>query len=120
MGYRSDVAVIITAENEENFKKYLEELKTDKLLKELLDYGEITDNGVDGIRLRWDNIKWYNSLHTFPEIDAFEDWLLKIAEDEGTSYHFVRIGEELDDVEERVEGDPIYWVYITRTLEPEF
>ena len=120
MSYRSNVAIMITAENKDNFKKYLEELKTDKLLKELVLCGEISDNGVDGIRLSWENIKWYNTFGTYPEINAFEDWLDKIIEDDATSYHFIRIGEDLEDIEERVEGDPKYWVYITRKLETEF
>lgn len=120
MGYRSDVAVMITAENKENFKKYLEELKNDPLLKQLVSYGKMADNGRDGIRLNWESIKWYDTFGTFPEINAFEEWLDKIVEDEETSYHFVRIGEDLEDVEENIEGDPKYWVYITRQLTPEF
>jgi hypothetical protein len=123
MGYRSNVTTVITVENKKNFKKYLKELKElkdDESMKELIDDAEFTDNGVDGIRLSWESIKWYNCLGSYPEIIAFENWLDKIAEDEDTSYHFVRIGEDLDDVEERIEGDPKYWVYIERRLETDF
>ena len=115
MGYRSDVAVIITAENKDNFKRYVEELKS----MQTGDFAdEIKDNGVDGIRISFSDIKWYRDFG-FEEIDEFEEWLDKIEED-GESYHFVRIGEDLDDVEENIVGDPKYWVYIERKLEPEF
>ena len=118
MGYRSNVAVVITAENK--FKKYLEELKTNEVMRPLIEEADFADNGEDGIRLSWSSIKWYNYLGTYPEIIAFEEWLDKITEDEGTSYHFVRVGEELDDIEEKIEGDPKYWIYIERQLSPEF
>lgn len=119
MGYRSEVMVAITVENEDNFKKYLEELKDNRFFH-LIDGDTISTNGKDGIKLHWPSIKWYNTFGSYPEINEFESWLDEIVEDEGTSYHFIRVGEELEDVEERIEGDPNYWVYIDRSLSADF
>jgi len=119
MGYRSNVAVMITAENKENFNRYLKELKEseDEALQSIIEDSDMADNGEDAIRLNWEDVKWYED---YEDVGAFEDWLESITGDEGTSYHFVRIGEDLDDIEERIEGDPNYWVYIERQLSTDF
>lgn len=113
MGYRSDVAVVITVERKESFELILNELNAMELVKK---YGSISDNGVDGICIKWESIKWYTGFMGYDEINAFVKWLSKEAEEENISYHFIRIGEDVSDIEEKVEGEPLYWAYVERSI----
>ena len=60
MGYRSEAAVVITAQEKKHFDKYLNELKELELVK---DADEFTNNEKDCIALKWNYVKWYDDWY---------------------------------------------------------
>ena len=109
MGYRSDVIFACTADA---VPILLAEVGKSAALKEFLfadaDEKLLGDYDSEGSYLfRWDCIKWYGS---YPPIRAFNQMIGKIVEKAGDeAYRWVRIGEELDDVEIKGYGfDPLY------------
>jgi hypothetical protein len=94
MGYYSDVAVGMSAEN---FKLLWEKEK--ELVDEqgsILDMmSEFIDRPEDGtVVMIWHYFKWYGEL-----VKRIEKFLDEIDE-RNESYYFLRIGEDLDDIEE--------------------
>lgn len=60
----------------------------------MLEIADIKEhNGV--ICLRWDWLKWYSE---FSEVQAIEEFLVKLS-DEDKPYKFIRIGEDIEDIE---------------------
>ena len=94
MGYRSDVYLkttkdgyreldrIIRDRNEEGYRLFT---SPDKLLLD-----------GDGVTMEWNYIKWYDG---YDEIDTIDDAINSISDK--YPVHFVRIGEDMDDIEER-------------------
>tara|TARA_B100000927_G_scaffold198582_1_gene160546 strand:- start:253 stop:621 length:369 start_codon:yes stop_codon:yes gene_type:complete len=115
MGYRSDVGFAC----DPIIKQVIETMgEWDSEFKELLDYGEDLADGHDQGRYRWESVKWYES---FPDVQVVENIMSMcdncdingLAYD---SYGFIRIGEELDDVE--MKGDTCAFdLYINRSLD---
>ena len=117
MGYRSDVgwacdpavAEVIGAVLELNPKESNSDLHT------LIDEGRDRHRGFERLdRLYFDHLKWYES---FNDVDMFNR-LMEFLDAYGLEdlYGFVRIGEELDDVEMR--GAPYeHDIYINRSIE---
>ena len=90
----------------------------DKEFKELLDDGEDLADGHDQGRYRWESVKWYES---YPDVSVVQNIMVMcdscdingLAYD---SYGFIRIGEELEDLE--VRGDTCAFdLYINRSLD---
>ena len=110
MSYRSDVMAVITPKTKKTFEKYLSELKNDELLASIVKCGELKVNEETYvIQLYWGYIKWYEE--SFEEVMHFMKWLR-----EKPNYHYIRFGEEHDDVEEEYIGDPEYYIYLHRHL----
>jgi len=96
MGYRSEVAFVISFETKEELDNYLAPRLLDENIK----------NDRDNFsRISWDdasvlyhveNIKWYD---TYPEVQALTK-LYKDTIEAGGSYRFIRVGEEDKDIEE--------------------
>ena len=117
MGYRSDVGFAC----DPIIKQVVETMaEWDEDLKELLNCGEdlATHNGFDQGRWRWESVKWYDS---FPDVQIMEN-IMTMCDNIDTSglcydsYGFVRIGEELDDIE--MKGDPSsFELYVNRSLD---
>ena len=115
MGYRSDVGFAC----DPIVKQVIETIgEWDSEFKELLDYGEDLADGHDQGRYRWESVKWYES---FPDVQIIENIMVMcdncdvngLAYD---SYGFIRIGEELDDVE--MKGDTCAFdLYVNRSLD---
>ena len=115
MGYRSDVGFAC----DPIVKQVIETMgEWDKEFKELLDYGEDLASGHDQGRYRWESVKWYES---YPDVQVIENIMVMcdncdingLAYD---SYGFIRIGEELDDVE--MKGDTCAFdLYVNRSLD---
>jgi hypothetical protein len=116
MGYRSDVVLVMYPEDPKDMpalKLFASENIPDKF--------EEVKRDAPGIpvylRWRWDNVKWYEE---FPEVDAVEDimhrWEDLFWRDDGYHYHyeFIRIGEELEDIESR--GTETNILYVARTI----
>lgn len=101
MGYRSDVGLTLT--KEAVLTLHYKASKMDKnsaayqSVIDMLTYPEKhhtdTDSGAEAYL--WSSLKWY---HGYPEIDFFEE-LMDILDPE--QFLFCRIGENLDDAEER-------------------
>ena len=117
MGYRSDVgwacdpavAEVIDAVLELNPKESNGDLHS------LIDMGRDSHRGQHRVdRLFFEHLKWYEGYH---DIDMFNR-LMEMLDVHGLEdlYGFVRIGEELDDVEMR--GTPYeHDIYINRSIE---
>ena len=118
MGYRSTVALAIDSEIMPAFMAALSQEPAatqmvfshhDTLLKDYC--------GEGNLLVMWDGIKWYES---YPEIAKIEQFIADPSDfgfegEPGEHFKFVRIGEEIDDTEERGCG---FWdVGVRRTIE---
>ena len=68
---------------------------------------------VGGMLFCWGHIKWYDSYEPIQALIDFMDWAE--GEDHEEEFKFIRIGEELDDTEQRGWG--FQEVYVTRSIE---
>ena len=114
MGYRSDVGFAC----DPIIKQVIETMvEWDKELKELIEYGDDLSNDNFG-RWKFESVKWYES---FPDVQVIENIMVMCdnADINGLcydSYGFVRIGEELDDIE--MKGEPATFdLYVDRSLD---
>jgi hypothetical protein len=91
MGYRSDVAAVIYADDSDTVEVERQEHAREKyaVLKVLMN-----------TRFKVDNIKWYEG---YPEIDGFMK-MLDSLEDMGYVYEYLRVGEEPDDIDRKGNG----------------
>ena len=125
MGYRSDVRIITSKKGYDKLRKhvekYLKEKNDDSNLLEDADIRFVTSKGV---LIGWDNIKWYEWCN-WPEIDSILTGLDKL-EKEDYSYRFSRIGEGIDDIDERYydsknrNGEDIPSIDIEREFNDEY
>ena len=120
MGYRSDVTAVFYVSKVEHFpvlKLWLDENFPIKEFDENIRWFD------KGMVFECPDVKWYGS---FPDVKAFEfaaDKFIELCnaeviEDTPTfNYEFVRIGEELDDVEVIREGiDSHYILEVSRNI----
>ena len=115
MGYRSDVGFA----GDPIIKQVIEIVgEWDSEFKELLDYGEDLAEGDAQGRWRFEYAKWYDS---FPDVQIMEN-IMTMCDNVDTSglcydsYGFIRIGEELEDIE--MKGDPsAFDLYVNRSLD---
>ena len=115
MGYRSHVGFAC----DPIIKQVIETIgEWDSEFKELLDYGEDLAEGQTQGRWRFDYAKWYDS---FPDVQIMENIMTMCdnVQHPGLcydSYGFIRIGEDLDDLE--MKGDPsAFDLYVNRSLD---
>lgn len=96
MGYRSEVALKTTTEGYILFKMYNDKIKesVDKPLRGMT----IERTGSGFYKISHNDIKWYES---YKSVENFMDILDKFDEQD-IPYSFIRIGEEIDDIEHRV------------------
>ena len=107
MGYRSDVAIAIHKDLHGDFLTFL---NTEKLMAEIFgdrsDFHLDKDYQAEGHWLFTSNgIKWYTTWDDFADIQMFEKFMDAMDEkfDPSAQYRFLRIGEELEDIEYRGE-----------------
>lgn len=108
MGYRSEVCCLINVPEDykpENFKEL--EQKINEPIKELFNKVYFNEKSI---LLYSSYIKWYDS---YEDIQLFNKFL----EENDCEYHFVRIGEDLEDIEEQYNGDPNIWISIERYVD---
>ena len=119
MGYRSEVILAIDAEIVPALMAAFAKCEeTQKLCTQHVDNLETDYDGKGNWLMRWDHIKWYDS---YPEIamlnnliEALEDddlneFGMKDIDDGNSLFRFVRVGEDMDDNEQRGYGfDNIY------------
>ena len=134
MGYRSEVAYTIRftsdhdEKNKQSFYTFLAEAKSKAATAACFTTPDTpswvfeVDEGQYRINFYADHVKWYES---FPEVQAHEALLNLASEwdnDEDNHAHigyaFVRIGEESNDIEERLsESADWSWVSVGRSIE---
>lgn len=98
MGYYSEVTIRCEEKAFEMFKEAWKkaEMTPDKVLK--------TNDGTEDYIIQWNMVRWDTD---YPEVAAINDVIKKLNElqdpsdtkDEGLGYKFMRIGENLGDVE---------------------
>ena len=120
MGYRSDVAIAIHKDLQGDFLTFL---KSTELMAEI--FGDMSDFELDKDYQgdgHWlftaNSIKWYTNFDDYKDIQVFEDFMDAMEEEEEKreKYRFLRIGEELEDIEYR--GD--WWeseLYVKREIQ---
>lgn len=98
MGYYSEVTIRCEEKAFEMFKEAWRkaEMTPDKVLK--------TNDGTGNYIIQWDMVRWDTD---YPEVAAINDVIKKLNElqdpsdtkDEGLGYKFMRVGENLGDIE---------------------
>ena len=122
MGYRSEVVLAVDKEIAPFFTALLaKEPELERLCRDADQFE--SGYAEDGdFFMYWNSIKWYSS---YPEIAAIEEFINELRGEEESDFpgvenvydrwRFVRIGENMDDMEE--EGGGFYdTVYIQRSL----
>ena len=126
MGYRSNVmAVFYTYDPIEypSIKLFIDENMPELFRGEFEgnDYMSTfeTAKGLRGIKFNIPSVKWYPS---YPEVRQFEQALGKFKElsaevDSKWCCEFVRVGEEVEDIEEHQSYNAENLIYVSRTIE---
>lgn len=110
MGYRSDVSLTI---EKKDFEKLVNKVRqsANKNVKWMFNYAKkfVSDDcETDCITLYWEQAKWYEN---FEEVQFFERFYKNL-----NNYHFVRIGDEDEDICVRSFGNEIGHVAICRRI----
>lgn len=106
MGYRSDIRVMTDIDGFEKMQEIAWELKEEKNLDDWLvlfpKQGQDPDNFFDYYDAQKDYlcfgldwVKWYDN---YQDVALFME-VLKVANDNGAKWQFIRVGEEFGDVE---------------------
>ena len=105
MGYRSEVAIAIHKDLQGEFLTFL---NTEQLMAQI--FGDMSDFHFDKDYLcdaHWlftaSDIKWYASFEEYTDIQMFEKFMDAMDKKfkHETQYRFLRIGEEIEDIEHR-------------------
>jgi len=133
MGYRSDVAYTIRfvsdddTKNKQSFYTFLAEAKSNAATSPCFGDDHWADVEIDETRLRInfaaDNVKWYPSYPSVAcheaLIDLADEWANDESNNSEIAYRFVRVGEEVEDVESKTNGNAATWdwVNVVRAIE---
>ena len=126
MGYRSDVMAVFYTHDITEYPAI--KLVIDENIPEFFrgefegnDYMSTfeTTKGLRGIKFNIPSVKWYPS---YPEVRQFEQALEKFKElsaevDSKWCCEFVRVGEEVEDIEEHQSYNAENLIYVSRTIE---
>ena len=105
MGYRSEVAIAIHKDLQGEFLTFL---NTEELMAQI--FGDMSDFNLDKDYQgegHWlftcNSVKWYTNFDDYKDIQMFEDFMNAMDEkdDHQEKYRFLRIGEEIEDIEYR-------------------
>lgn len=122
MGYYSQVGLCLKRKDMDELKSRLEKLGKDRNeYYSFMDYADVDrvfDEGTEdeAVLMVWDSLKWYPS---YPEVACVEDFLDEInSRDVDDDFSFVRIGEEVDDIETRANYNTgcCDHIYVDRTI----
>jgi hypothetical protein len=123
MGYRSDVhALFYTTKKEdlpllklymeENFPKY-----------EMFELTYIQGKNLWGYEVKYESVKWYDDYEDVKAFTAFKTKYQALIEEQETGkkwkFEFVRIGEELEDVEQE-QHNSSYVLSVSRSIEADY
>jgi hypothetical protein len=126
MGYRSDVmAVFYTYDPNEYpaMKLFIDEHIPEFFRSE--EYMRLFSGGmprhVQGIKFTMNGMKWYPS---YPDVQGFEEAIRKFEKlsDGGDKWlwEFIRVGEEVEDVEEKCCAESENLLYVVRSIECDY
>ena len=122
MGYRSDIRIKTTKNGynaiKREWKKQIQVLNENNIdYYNLMDNIEIFEEHNDIVYIGWDYLKFYKG---YEEVDAIYD-ILEILQKREYPFHFLRIGEEWNDVEEidntETKKGYIGYIKLSRTME---
>lgn len=142
MGYRSDVAIRLELPKGMKSEDVLSKLGefTNNEYTDIFNHiktKNITED-VECILLLAESVKWYSHYHDVKSIELFLNWFEEEIDHNETlldtnkfyireknyhfygAYHFVRIGEDLTDIEEHQYGNLWDWIYIIREIDLNF
>ena len=114
MGYRSEVVLVVGKEVMPQFMVTMAKSPEARALcfAEATRHEDYEEKG--NMLFAWDCIKWYDSYEEIRAIEDFLDWCDSDI-DAAECFRFVRIGEEVEDIEERGSG---FWdVGVRRSIE---
>lgn len=126
MGYRSDVMAVFYTYDPTEYPAM--KLFIDEHIPEFFrddEYMRLFSGGmpkhVQGIKFTMNGMKWYPS---YPDVQRFEQAIEKFEKlsDGGDKWlwEFVRLGEEIEDVEERSCAEAESLLYVNRSIECDF
>lgn len=93
MGYRSEVVIVLTRNGLSELFKAIPDT-----MKQIVERADTFTQKGDDFCFSWDYIKWYPEYYS--EIGAFTNALYDLNHND---FHFLRIGEDREDIEERGE-----------------
>lgn len=109
MGYASNVGIALYKEDYEKMKSAAAKADDENILRFVNNFTEHTSKESDIIQLEMSWTKWYE--YDFVEVDFVKNFL------ENIPHRFIRIGEELEDMEENSQGNiETYDMYIERRI----
>ena len=103
MGYRSDVAYAIQFKDHEALKEFVALHAINEDTRHALNECALSDDDQPALLLKAEDVKWYDS---FEDVQAHNKLLDSVDEafDDRAGYHFLRIGEDDDDNEQKDGG----------------
>lgn len=123
MGYRSEVAYTVTFRDVHLRNTYVALIlaKNDKVLNEALAECYVPDDKAQ-ICFHCDHWKWYQEYNEVKAHTTIYRWARELYE-EDCGYRFLRVGEEMGDIEEDSTGgdlDDYLDCYVSSTIETNF
>jgi hypothetical protein len=110
MGYYSDVALALSAEAEKAFQEALN--GTSSEVRVVVEAAELHKDEGNTLRL-WKTVKWYPE---FPEVEFVMKFIADLDTSDPEAYHFISLGEDADDVEDRGSFYASFRMYWTRKI----
>lgn len=118
MGYRSEVAYVITFDTLSVKQEWVALAKLNTETNEALKECRHVDDDKDYISAYFSDVKWYEG---YEDVDRHMNMLNEIgeAEDGKVNARFLRVGESADDVEDNAYGDNGWEIelYVSRTID---
>jgi hypothetical protein len=125
MGYRSDVMAVFYTYDPNEYPAI--KLFIDENIPEWFRGDEYMStftgsNNLHGLKFDLQDVKWYES---YPDVQGFEQAMgvfegLANKTDSQWAFEFVRLGEEVEDIEERQSQDANNLLYVSRSIECDF
>jgi len=116
MGYRSVVEIVMYPTKSEDFamlKLYVDENMPDKF--------EVAGGDRKVLHLRLEDVKWYPSYEEVQVyLQCFANWEEMWGSPPKCQYEFIRIGEEIGDIEYESSDGAEYLLQVATTIEHDF
>lgn len=128
MEYRSNITLSLTLEALDRLPELKEAVEAELEVQDIdtpmhnnllffADYveGDTSPEGVPFVTIEWSHIRWYND---YPVIDSVNKLINELKTTSPKSYHFIRIGDNFDDVtDEGLLDDNLYVSRVIKRME---